>query len=147
MPCTLQPGIPSGKCAARFHVQWELPTVTLPKRSAPWEQQLPAAAVSSTGQAQRYRGRLWLSSWWRAKPVVQISRLICRCAIMEWFRSVVSDSLRPHGQWPTRLRGPWDFPGKNTGVGCHFLLPGIFPTQGSNPGLLHCRHMFYCLSH
>ena len=31
---------------------------------------------------------------------------------------------------------PWDFPGKNTGVGCHFLLWGIFPTQGSNPGLL-----------
>ena len=31
------------------------------------------------------------------------------------------------------------FPGKNTGVGCHFLLQGIFPTQGSNPGVLHCR--------
>ena len=34
---------------------------------------------------------------------------------------------------------PWDSPGKSTGVGCHFLLQGIFPTQGSNPGLLHCR--------
>ena len=34
----------------------------------------------------------------------------------------------------------WDFPGKNTGVGCHFLLQGIFPTQGSNPGP-HCRQM------
>ena len=34
---------------------------------------------------------------------------------------------------------PWDSPGKNTGVGCHFLLQGIFLTQGSNPGLLHCR--------
>ena len=33
---------------------------------------------------------------------------------------------------------PWDFPGKNTGVGCHFLLQGIFLTQGLNPGLLHC---------
>ena len=33
----------------------------------------------------------------------------------------------------------WDFPGKNTGVGCHALLQGIFPTQGSNPGLPHCR--------
>ena len=32
-------------------------------------------------------------------------------------------------------------------MGCHFLLQGIFPTQGSNPGLLHCRQMFYCLSH
>ena len=36
----------------------------------------------------------------------------------------------------------WDSPGKNTGVGCHFLLQGIFPTQGSNPGLLHCRQSF-----
>ena len=34
---------------------------------------------------------------------------------------------------------PMDFPGKNTGVGCHFLLQEIFPTQGLNPGLLHCR--------
>ena len=38
-------------------------------------------------------------------------------------------------------------PSKSTGVGCHFLLQGIFPTQGSNPGLLHCRQMLYCLSH
>ena len=37
--------------------------------------------------------------------------------------------------------------GKNTGVGCHALLQGIFPTQGSNPGLLHCRWILYCLSH
>ena len=42
---------------------------------------------------------------------------------------------------------PWDFPGKNTGVGCHFLLQGIFPTQGLNPGLPHCRQKLYCLSY
>ena len=41
----------------------------------------------------------------------------------------------------------WDFPVKNTGVGCHFLLQGIFLTQGSNPGLLHCRQTLYPLSH
>ena len=40
-----------------------------------------------------------------------------------------------------------DSPGKNTGVGCHALLQGIFPTQGSNPGLLHCRWILYHLSH
>ena len=40
-----------------------------------------------------------------------------------------------------------DYPGKNTGVGSHALLQGIFPTQGSNPGLLHCRKILYCLSH
>ena len=40
-----------------------------------------------------------------------------------------------------------DSPGKNTGVGCHDLLQGIFPTQRSNPGLLHCRQILYQLSH
>ena len=47
----------------------------------------------------------------------------------------------------TRLRRPWDFPGKNTGVGCHFLLQRTFPTQGLNLGLLHCRQMLYHLNH
>ena len=47
----------------------------------------------------------------------------------------------------TRFLHPWDFPGKNTGVGNHFLLQEIFPTQGLNPGLLHCRQTLYCLSH
>ena len=50
--------------------------------------------------------------------------------------SVVSDSLQPHGLQPPRLLCPWDFPGKNTGVVCHFLLQGIFLTQGSNLCLL-----------
>ena len=40
-----------------------------------------------------------------------------------------------------------DSPGKSTGVGCHALLQEIFPTQGSNPGLLRCRLILYCLSH
>ena len=48
---------------------------------------------------------------------------------------------------PTRLLCPCEFPGKNTGVGCPFLLQGIFPTQGSNLGLLHCKQMLYPLSH
>ena len=59
----------------------------------------------------------------------------------------MSDSLQPLGLYPTRLLCPWNFPGKNTGVGCYFLLQGIFPTQGLNPGLLHCRQMLYHLSH
>ena len=54
--------------------------------------------------------------------------------------SVVSDSLQPHGLYPARFLCPWDFPGKNTGVGCHFLLQRIFPTQGSNPCLLRLLH-------
>ena len=47
--------------------------------------------------------------------------------------SVVFYSLRPHGLQPARLLCPWDFPGKDTGVSCHCLLQGIFPTQGSIP--------------
>ena len=46
-----------------------------------------------------------------------------------------------------RLPSPWDSPGKNTGVGCHFLLQGIFPTQGSNPGVLHYKQILYHLNH
>ena len=41
----------------------------------------------------------------------------------------------------------WNYPGKNTGVGCHFLLQEIFLSQGSNPGLLYCRQILYHLSH
>ena len=55
--------------------------------------------------------------------------------------------LRTHGLQLSRLLCPWDFPGKDTGLGCHFLLQGIFPTQGSNPGLLHCRQIVYWLSY
>ena len=61
--------------------------------------------------------------------------------------SVMSNSLRPYGLEPTRLLCPSDSPGKNTGVGCHTLLQGIFPTQRSNPDLLHCRLILYHLSH
>ena len=57
-------------------------------------------------------------------------------------RSVVSDSLRPHG-----LYSPWNSPGQNTGIGSLFLLQGIFRTQGSNPGLPHRRRILYQLSH
>ena len=46
--------------------------------------------------------------------------------------SVVSDSLQHFGLQPARLLCPWDFSSQNTGVGCHFLLQGIFLTQGSN---------------
>ena len=42
---------------------------------------------------------------------------------------------------------PWDFPAKNTGVGCHALLQRIFATQGSNLGLLNYMNILYCLSH
>ena len=51
--------------------------------------------------------------------------------------------------WPVAYQASlsMDSPGKNIGVGCRVLLQGIFPTQGLNPGILHCRQMFYPLSH
>ena len=61
--------------------------------------------------------------------------------------SIMSDSLQPLGLQPVSLLCPWDSPGKNSGVSCHFLLQRIFLTQGSNLGLLHCRQIVYRLSH
>ena len=66
----------------------------------------------------------------------------CPCSVA----SLVSDSSRPHGLELAELFCPWDFPGKNTEVSCHFLLQGIFPAQESKPHLqrlLHCRQMLY----
>ena len=57
-------------------------------------------------------------------------------------QSVMSDILRPH-----RLYSPWSSAGQNTRVGSLSLLQGILPTQGSNPGLPHCRQILYQLSH
>ena len=57
--------------------------------------------------------------------------------------SVMSNSLQPCELEPTRLLCPWDYPGKNTGVGCHFLLQGIFPTQELNSHLQFGRQILY----
>ena len=52
----------------------------------------------------------------------------------------------PDGPQPARLHCPWNSLGRNTEVGSHPLLQGIFPTQESNLDLLHCRQILYCLS-
>ena len=64
----------------------------------------------------------------------------------------VKVKVKAHPWWAmitsvTQLLCPWNSQGKNTGVDSHSLLQGIFLTQGSNPGLLHCRQILYCLSH
>ena len=61
--------------------------------------------------------------------------------------SVIFNSLQTHGLQPTRLLCPWNFSGKNTGVGSHSLLQRIFPTQGQDLGLQHRRQILYRLSH
>ena len=82
----------------------------------------------------------------RRVGVPGVSREACWpcCA---WF-SVMSDSTTLWTVWsPPGSSVLGDSPGKNTGVGTLSLLQGIFLTQGSNPGLLHCRQILYCLSH
>ena len=73
-------------------------------------------------------------------PVFHI--VVCCCLVAK----SCSTLLRPHGLFPPRLLCPWDFPGKNTGMGCYFLLQGIFPPQKLNQRLPHCRWILYQLS-
>ena len=76
--------------------------------------------------------RLWAegASMWEDSGVRGVCVCVCVCVLS---RSVVSNPLWPHGLQPTRLLCPWDFPGKNTGASCHFLLQGILLIQASNP--------------
>ena len=67
------------------------------------------------------------------------------CAVLS--HSVVSNSLWPHDCSPPGSSVHGDSPGKNIGEGCHALLQGIFPVQGLNPHLPHCRQILYHLSH
>ena len=80
--------------------------------------------------------------------VAMASSRLCICAFVHIHLyeiescPVMSDSL-----WSQGLHSPWNSPGQNTGVGSVSILQGIFPNQGSNPGLLHCRQILYQLSH
>ena len=79
---------------------------------------------------------------WEVNENCKSNELTKQCELNSESHSLVSSSLRSHG-----LYNPWNSPGKNTGVGCHFLLQGIFLIQGSNPGLPHCRQFLYCMSY
>ena len=81
------------------------------------------------------------------------------CAIQQGGCDLVAKSwltLKSHGLQPTKLPRPWDFPGNNTAAGCHFLVQGIFLTQGWNPSLgapalisrvfNHCSTCVECVS-
>ena len=67
------------------------------------------------------------------------------CILLCWVQLCLT--LWPHELHPARLLCPWVSPGKNTGMGCHFLLQGIFLTQEVNPGLLHQSHILYRLNY
>ena len=72
------------------------------------------------------------------KTVLKVKVLVVQLCLM---------LCNPHGLQPIRFLCPWNSPGKNTGVGSHSLLQDIFLTQGSDPGLLHCRQILYHWSH
>ena len=76
-----------------------------------------------------------------------VKRFIIICRMVVVYSLSYVQLLRPYGLQPARLLCPWDFPGKNTGVGCYFLLQEIFPSQESNPLLLHSRQVLYHLNH
>ena len=97
-------------------------------------------------EIKKGRTRLWMERDFKVNPTLSpassvkpsLTKLSCESAS----HSVMSDSLWPHG-----LYSPWNSSGQNTGVGILFLLPGTFPTQGSNPGLPHFRPILYQPSH
>ena len=74
---------------------------------------------------------------WQEEKVLVIQLCLTFCDPTDWRTPPVT----------ARLFCPWNSPGNNTGVGCHFLLQGIFPTQGSNQGLLCFRQILYHQSH
>ena len=100
------------------------------------------------------KSQTWLSNWTELNflrtPVMMITHILWRNwvseriinfiqRVSESYCTIMSDSLWSHRLQPSLLLCPWKSLGKSTGVGCHFLLQGIFPNWELNPGLLHCR--------
>ena len=100
-----------------------------------------------------HKERTQLSDWTTA--IVDLQCCVNFYCIAEWFSNtyavlclVAQSCLTLSDPMDCSLPGssvPGDSPGKNTGVDCHALLQGIFPTQGLNPGLSHCRQILYCV--
>ena len=82
---------------------------------------------------------------WQRVELVTEHQQINKCVVLSY--CVISDSLQPMDCSPQGSSVHVDFLGKNPVVGYYFLLQGIFPTQGSNPGLPNCRQILYQLSH
>ena len=79
---------------------------------------------------------IWVGELLLSTRDIMVSLCVCMCVCAQSCLTL----CKPMDLQPARLLCPWNFPSKNTGVGCHSLFQGIFPTQGSNPsnlGLLH----------
>ena len=118
----------------------------------PKEYSLPASSVHRFSRQEYWSGLPWPPLGDLSNPGMEPESLKSPALAGRFFTtnatwqsescSVVSDSL-----WPHWLYSPWNSPGQNTGVGSFSLLQGIFPTQGSNTGLPHCRWILYQVSH
>ena len=101
-PCpSPTPGVYPNSCPSSWWCHPAISSSVVPFSSCP--QSLPASESFPMSQL-----------WW--------GTCCCCCCCCCYVTSVVSNSVRPHRQKPTRLPSPWDSPGKNTGVGCHFLF-------------------------
>ena len=128
--------------------QWQPTSVFLPGE---WHGRRSLAGYSLRGRKSRTRlsdsaqhrtvlvTNRWELELWPRWPT---DRMLCTQGNWSEGRSLVSSSSRPQG-----LYHPCNSPGQNTGVASLSLLQGIFPSQGSNPGLPHCRQILYQLSH
>ena len=143
-PCISQVTFLKGKfCLMSLISQWKkvngkvarsCPTLCHPVDNSPW---------NSPGQNTGV-GSLSLLHW--IFPTQESNRDLLHC---RWILYQLSSQGSPKENFKEFNKSiPWrDFPGKNTEVGCYVLLQGIFPTLGSNLGLLHCRQTLYWLSH
>ena len=124
--------------SAHTLLKWYLSTSLLERWLAPQ----PEVIISNfRTQNSGFCSQLWVlrANTGKLKKIPQSTlhyRAMLKAHVCVLSHSVMSDSLRPSGLQPARLLCPWNSPDENTGVGCHFLLQGVFSTQGSKQHLL-----------
>ena len=143
--------VTSGNIQLNSHPGWKDKKAYSGKRSSspkPWPHfSNKAESLLSTGKVQIINVFPYIWDYilfWNSRGDILHNTLLTLFTAHVWCEScsVVFSSLQPHG-----LYSSWNSPGQNTGVGGLSLLQGIFPTQGSNPSLPHCRRILYQLSH
>ena len=126
----------TASCLLFFHSGQHIATSFLCISQPPWQLVWPGPNLLPWSICRSDRSHFWAQP--RKPPDSLLHGLFPLCYALS--HSAVSDSLQPYGLQPATVLCPGDFPGKNTGVGCHCLLQGIFPTQGSNLHLQRLPH-------